>query len=190
MSETKPQNEHFLNPANIGDAGEPSFSGCSASLRCGASVRVSLQIDEEQKISEAKFKAAGCSSLVASLSMLTQAAIGKSTADVAVLLHQPSGVIDELRSIPSSRLECVGLACEAFLQAIRKFSDAVREDWLGSESLICTCFCISEQAIMEEIRTRQLATVAEITRTCGAGGGCGSCHQLLQDMIDSSLEEF
>jgi NifU-like protein involved in Fe-S cluster formation len=63
--------EHFFNPTNVGEASEPNFIGRSASFQCGALLRISLHIDESQRITEAKFKAAGCSVLVASASLLT-----------------------------------------------------------------------------------------------------------------------
>ena len=31
-----------------------------------------------------------------------------------------------------------------------------------------------------------LTTVAEVTRACNAGGGCGSCHQLIQEILEAN----
>ena len=69
------------------------------------------------------------------------------------------------------------------LDAIREYSNAAREDWAGDEALICTCFFVSERTIEREIQTRGLTTVAEVTQACNAGGGCGSCHQLIQEIL-------
>ena len=52
--------DHFFEPRNVGDADEPAFSGRAASLVCGAHVRFSIQIDEAQRVSQARFRAAGC----------------------------------------------------------------------------------------------------------------------------------
>ena len=78
---------------------------------------------------------------------------------------------------------CPRLACDALLAAIRNYSNAARDDWAGDEALICTCFFVSERTIEREIQTHGLTTVAEVTRACNAGGGCGSCHQLIQDIL-------
>ncbi|HEX6648362.1 MAG TPA: iron-sulfur cluster assembly scaffold protein [Pyrinomonadaceae bacterium] len=163
--------DHFLNPRNVGDAAEPRFTGRSASLVCGAHVRFSIQVDENHNISEAKFRAAGCNVLIASASLLTERVTGLSTAEAADIGQE------------GANSQCVQLACEALLDAIRDFSNAARDDWAGDEALICTCFFVSERTIEREIQARGLTTVAEVTAVCNAGAGCGSCHQLIQEIL-------
>lgn len=166
--------DHFFNPRNVGDADEPRFTGRAASLTCGAHVRFSIQVDEAHSVSQARFRAAGCSDLVASASLLTERVKGLSTAEAAAIRHeQPDGV----------NPICARLACDAMLDAIRDFSNAAREDWAGDEALICTCFFVSERTIEREIQTQGLTTVAEVTKACNAGAGCGSCHQLIEEIL-------
>jgi len=164
--------DHFFNPRNVGDADEPSFTGRAASLVCGAHVRFSIQVDEEQRISQARFRAVGCDVLTAAASMLTEQVTGLTTAEAAML--------------DAAATNCAVLARNALLDAIREYSKAARDDWAGDEALICTCFFVSERTIEREIQTRGLATVAEVTRACNAGGGCGSCHQLIQEILESN----
>lgn len=170
---------HFLSPRNIGDADEPSFTGRSASLICGAHARFSIQIDEMHRVSQARFRAAGCDVLVASASILTERISGLPTADAAAIAQESETLVGV---IPNHE-HCPGLACDALLAAIREYSNAARDDWAGDEALICTCFFVSERTIEREIQTRGLTTVAEVTRACNAGGGCGSCHQLIQEIL-------
>ncbi|MCA1578274.1 MAG: iron-sulfur cluster assembly scaffold protein [Acidobacteria bacterium] len=174
--------DHFFNPRNIGDADSPSFKGRSASLICGAHVRFSIQIDEAQVVSQARFRAAGCTVLVASASLLTEQVTGKTTAEAAVV-----DLRGHLGCLEASREHCPKLACDALLEAIREYSDAAREEWIGDEALICTCFFVSERTIEREIASRGLTTVADVTRACNAGGGCGSCHPLIQEILDSTV---
>jgi NifU-like protein len=101
--------------------------------------------------------------------VLTEQVTGLTTAEAANLGHQPEG--------------CAALAYEALLDAIRDFSNAARDDWAGDEALICTCFFVSERTIEREIQTRGLTTVAEVTKACNAGGGCGSCHLLIEEIL-------
>lgn len=173
--------DHFFNPRNVGDAQEPSFVGRSASLTCGAHVRFSIQVDEAQNVSEARFRAAGCSDLVASASLLTEQVTGLTTAAAAAIGQDPAALSDRLKGID---LRCAGLACEALIDSVREYSNAARDDWSGDEALICTCFFVSERTIEREIEAHGLTTVAEVTDACNAGGGCGSCHQLIQEIID------
>ena len=120
-------------------------------------------------MSQARFRAAGCNVLVAAASMLTEQISGLTTAEAATL-----DVADSI---------CAALARDALLDAIREYSNAARDDWAGDEALICTCFFVSERTIEREIKTNGLTTVAEVTRACNAGGGCGSCHQLIQEIL-------
>ena len=173
--------DYFFNPRNVGDAAEPSFSGRAASLVCGAHVRFSIQVDEAHSISQARFRAAGCDVLVAAASFLTEQVQGRTTADAAAIGQEPTLVSERMGN---ANVQCVELACNALLDAIREYSNAAREDWAGDEALICTCFFVSERTIESEIQTRGLTTVAEVTKACNAGGGCGSCHQLIQEMLE------
>jgi NifU-like protein len=171
--------DHFFNPHNVGDADEPSFTGRSASLICGAHARVSIQIDELRRVSQARFRAVGCNVLVASASLLTDRVTGATTAEASAIGQQPQ----TLTGVVPNHEHCPGLACDALLAAIREYSNAARDDWAGDEALICTCFFVSERTIESEVRKHGLTTVAEVTRACNAGGGCGSCHQLIQEIL-------
>ena len=130
-------------------------------------------------VSQARFRAAGCDVLVASASILTERIAGMSTAEAAGI--EPETLV----GVVPNHEHCPGLACDALLAAIRDYSNAPREDWIGDEALICTCFFVSERTIEKEIQTRGLTTVAEVTRACNAGGGCGSCHQLIQEILET-----
>ncbi len=175
--------DHFFSPRNVGDADDPRFAGRSASLSCGAHIRISIQVDEVHAISQARFRAAGCDVLVAAASLLTEQVQGLTTADAAVV-GQEAAVLS--RQMGTENAQCVALACNALLDAIREYSNAARDDWAGDEALICTCFFVSERTIEREIQTHGLATVAEVTRVCNAGGGCGSCHQLIQEILEAN----
>ena len=184
MQQQNPFINHFLNPRNVGDAAEPSFTGCAGSITCGATVCTSIQIDESQTIADAKFRAAGCEVLIASLSIITGLIIGTSTADAATKVTRAESLATELEARPD-KAHCIQLACDALLNSIRAYSDAAREEWSGDEALICTCFFVSEQTIEREIRQRSLTTVREVTEACNAGGGCGSCQPLILDILES-----
>jgi NifU-like protein len=176
--------DHFFDPRNVGDACEPSFTGRAGSFVCGASVRLSIQIDESHNIYQARFRAAGCEVLVASSSFLTESVIGKATAEAASIGQAPDVLLKELGA-DEGKIHCAQLACDALIAAIRDYSDAARSEWNGDEALICTCFFVSEQTIELEIKARGLTTVREVTAACSAGGGCGSCRQLIVEILDS-----
>jgi len=176
--------EFFFGSKNVGEASEPRFIGRSASFQCGATLRVSLHIDESQIIREAKFKAAGCSVLVASASLLIDQVLGKTTGEAAALGQQTEALKQKLGALPAERSECPALAGEALVSAIRNYSDSARDEWEGDEALICTCFCVSERTIEREIQARRLRTISEVTAVCNAGAGCRSCYSLIEDILE------
>jgi NifU-like protein len=179
-----PLAELFSNPSNVGDATEPRFVGRSASFQCGASLRISLHIDASQRIADAKFKAAGCSVLVASASLLTNQILGKTTGEAAALGQHAESITKQLDVIGTGRSECAAIACEALVAAIQAYSDEVRDSWEGEQALICTCFGVSEKTIEQEIQANRLSTIAEVTAACNAGAGCRSCYPLIEDILD------
>ena len=49
---------------------------------------------------------------------------------------------------------------------------------------ICQCFQVTDETIKTVIREGNLTTIEQITEACGAGGGCQSCHMLLDLFLD------
>jgi NifU-like protein len=177
-------NEHFLRPRNVGSLEAGCFVGRAGSMTCGATVRISLNVDESQRIAEVKFKAAGCSVMVAAASFVTEEIKGEQTREVAALVRSPTNTIAEaLGEIPAEKSHCVALVREALLAAITTYSQSAREDWEGDDALICTCFCVSERTIETAIEAGGLQTIAEVTKACSAGGGCRSCYSLIEDIL-------
>lgn len=52
------------------------------------------------------------------------------------------------------------------------------------EEIICQCFQVSDKTIKAHIRDGNLKEIEQVTVACGAGGGCQSCHMLIQLFID------
>jgi NifU-like protein len=176
--------KQFPDLKNAGEATSPNFTGRSASFTCGAVARVSLHIDDTQRIIDAKFKVAGCTVLVAALSALTEQVKDKSTAEAAALAEDLEKIERGLGRGAAARGDCVLLASEALLEAIRAYSDSARDHWDGDDALICSCFGVSEQTIESEIQLKNLSTIAEVTQACNAGAGCRSCYPLIEDILE------
>jgi NifU-like protein len=181
--------ERFFSPIHVGEAAEPNFVGRSASFTCGATLRISLHVDETKRITDAKFKTAGCSVLVASASLLIDQILGKTTAEAAALGQDTASITTQLGQTEGGRGDCSALASEALVAAIGAYSDAVRDEWEGEEALICTCFGVSEKVIEGEVRARSLTSIEDVTRVCNAGAGCRSCYPLIQDILDDCERE-
>jgi NAD(P)H-nitrite reductase large subunit len=53
-----------------------------------------------------------------------------------------------------------------------------------TEDVICKCFQVNEATIRASIEKNNLTEIDQVTENCEAGGGCHSCHILLQLFID------
>jgi NifU-like protein len=179
--------DHFFNPRNVGVVEGETSSGDVGSLVCGAALRLSLGIDANtQRISEAKFKATGCGFLIASASVLTGMLKGMVLGEAARLTANE--VLEELDGcVPQHKAHCVLLCLEAIQAAAVHYRETTLEEWTGEEALICTCFGVSEKSIERLVRTRLLRTVEQVTSACNAGGGCGSCRPLIEDILEDYL---
>ena len=60
----------------------------------------------------------------------------------------------------------------------------------SEQDLICKCFHVDEETIRDCIAKDNLETIEQVTEICQAGGGCHSCHVLIQLFIDQYHERF
>ncbi|MFQ5450452.1 MAG: (2Fe-2S)-binding protein [Nitrospinaceae bacterium] len=57
------------------------------------------------------------------------------------------------------------------------------------DDIICQCHQVSEATIRSCIVSKNLSRIEHVTKACEAGGGCHSCHILIQLFIDEHLEK-
>ena len=53
---------------------------------------------------------------------------------------------------------------------------------------VCCCHAVSDSKVREAIASGA-KTREEVTRACGAGGDCGGCHGMIEDMIAEAAED-
>jgi NifU-like protein len=58
------------------------------------------------------------------------------------------------------------------------------EEFSGEKALVCTCFGVSEETIERVVAEYEIETVEQVTDFCKAGGGCGTCQPLIQEILD------
>lgn len=174
-------NQHFLNPHNAGCVADAHATGLLASFVCGAVLQITLRI-ENGVICEAKFKAAGCGFLFAGTNVLCEKVVGK---PINQGLNIYELVENEFGKFESSRQHCLELIWQTWQAAVNNFrqTETAIDGWNVEDALICTCFGVSERTIETVIDENLLTTVAEVTRVCRAGGGCGSCQPLIEDIL-------
>ena len=123
--------DHFMNPRNVGEIQNPDGIGTYGSPVCGDMMQITLNVDENDVITDAKFKTFGCGSAIASSSMATEMIIGK-TVDEALAITN-NEIIDELGGLPAVKIHCSVLADHAIKCAIYDYAEKNGKTYKGLE---------------------------------------------------------
>ena len=113
--------EHYERPRNIGslDTGDSSVgTGLVGAPECGDVMKLQIQVDNENKIIDAKFKTFGCGSAIAASSLATEWIKDKSIDDAMTLSN--TEIVEEL-SLPPVKIHCSVLAEDAIKAAIKDY---------------------------------------------------------------------
>ena len=113
--------EHFLNPKNVGEMEDADGTGIYGSPVCGDMMQIQIKVDENDVITDAKFKTFGCGAAVATSSMATEMVKGKTIAEALALTNK--AVAEALDGLPAHKLHCSVLAEEAIKKALQDYFD-------------------------------------------------------------------
>jgi len=120
--------DHYNNPRNVGSykKGDPGVGvGLVGAPSCGDVLQLSIKVDEDGIIRDAKFKTYGCGSAIASSSLVTEWVKGKTLDEAGAIKN--SEIAEEL-ALPPVKIHCSILAEDAIKAAIadykKKQSDA------------------------------------------------------------------
>ena len=112
--------DHFSNPRNVGEIENPDGVGEVGNASCGDIMKIFLKV-EDGIIKDVKFKTFGCGAAIATSSMVTEMAIGK-TLDEALELSN-AAVAEALDGLPPQKLHCSNLAADALHEAIKNYKE-------------------------------------------------------------------
>lgn len=113
--------DHFRNPRNVGILeGENVAVGRVGNPVCGDLMEIYIEVENE-KIKNIKFKTFGCGSAIATASMITELAKGKSIHEALRITRKD--VADELDGLPPIKMHCSNLAADALRDAIKNYFD-------------------------------------------------------------------
>lgn len=178
--------EHFINPKNVGEIEEASGVGNVGSISCGDALRLTIKVDENQIITDAKFKTFGCASAIASSSMLTEMLKGMKLEDAKKLTNDD--IAKALGGLPKEKMHCSVMGREALEAAIADYTGVMLP--MAQGEVVCECFGVTDLEVIRAIKENALASVEEITNFTKAGGGCGKCEGRLKSLLTETVEGF
>lgn len=110
--------DHFTNPRNVGEMDNPDGMAVIGDPTCGDQMKVEIKV-ENNIIVDIKFKSYGCPGAIATSSMMTQLATGK-TLDEAHMLTDDDVVI-ALGGVPERKRHCSLMGITGLLMAISDY---------------------------------------------------------------------
>ena len=113
--------EHYERPHNIGTLDSRNKSvgtGLVGAPECGDVMKLQIQVDDDNKIVDAKFKTFGCGSAIAASSLATEWIKDKTLDDAMSVTN--TEIVEEL-SLPPVKIHCSVLAEDAIKAAIKDY---------------------------------------------------------------------
>jgi nitrogen fixation NifU-like protein len=115
--------ELFQNPKNMGEIKNADGVGTVGNPVCGDQMSVYIKVKDD-RIADIKFKTFGCAAAIATSSMITELAKGKTLSDAAKINRD--NVAQELGGLPPIKMHCSNLAAEALNAAIKDYKSRKR----------------------------------------------------------------
>lgn len=112
--------DHFKQPRNLGEMSDADAVGEVGNPTCGDLMYIYIKVKDD-KIDDISFQAFGCGAAIATSSMVTELAKGKSLDEASNITRQD--VADALDGLPPIKLHCSNLAADGLHDAINKYRE-------------------------------------------------------------------
>ena len=175
--------DHFLNPRNVGVIEDADGVGEVGSIACGDALTFYFKLDENGKIKDATFQTFGCASAIASSSALTEMVKGMTLEEAKQITNED--IAEYLGGLPKEKMHCSVMGRDALEKAISCYLKEPEKEVEGE--IVCECFGVTDREIERVVRENHVSTIEGVTDYVKAGGGCGNCHDRIQEIIDTIL---
>lgn len=108
--------DHFTNPRNVGEIEDANGVGMVGNAKCGDIMKIYLKINDDDVITDCKFKTFGCGAAIATSSMATELIKGHTVKEALKLTNDV--VVEALEGLPPVKVHCSVLAEEAVKYAV------------------------------------------------------------------------
>ncbi|MCL6447115.1 MAG: Fe-S cluster assembly scaffold protein NifU [Armatimonadetes bacterium] len=110
--------DHFANPRNVGEIPDADGIGEVGNPVCGDIMKIYIKVKDDV-ITDIKFKTFGCGAAIATSSMVTEMARGKTLEEAMKLSNKQ--VAEALDGLPPQKMHCSNLAADALHAAIADY---------------------------------------------------------------------
>jgi nitrogen fixation NifU-like protein len=110
--------EHFRNPRNMGEIPDADGVGTVGNPICGDLMTIYIKVKDD-KIADVKFKTFGCGAAIATSSMMTELAKGRTLEEAMKITRKD--VAESLDGLPPIKMHCSNLAADGLHEAIKDY---------------------------------------------------------------------
>jgi len=189
--------DHFTNPRNVLTVPEeeyaPSGVGMVGNPTCGDMMKIWIKVNDEERITDLKWKTFGCASAIGSTSMMSEMVTenGGMSIDDALKL-KPNDIMDRLGGLPSIKIHCSVLGDKAMRAAIHDyFNKSGQEARIDVEksTVVCNCVNVTDHDIEEEVLegVADFETLQERTKIAT---GCGGCREQAIELFEGYRTKY
>ncbi len=111
--------DHFANPRNVGSIDDANVVVQAGDPSCGDGLLIFLKIENEA-IKDIKYKIYGCGAAIATSSVASEMAMGRSLDDVLSFITEQS-IAEALDGLPEEKMHCSNLAAGALRTAVSHY---------------------------------------------------------------------
>ena len=189
--------DHFTSPRNILSVPEEEFGangvGMVGNPSCGDMMKIWIKVDNDENITDLKWKTFGCASAISSTSMLSVMVTENDGMKVDEALKlTPDDIMNRLGGLPSLKIHCSVLGDKALRAAIHDFfGKSGQEARIETAAAKTICFCanVSDQEIEEQVLegVKNFETLQERTKIAT---GCQGCRPQAIELFEHYLAKY
>jgi Fe-S cluster assembly protein NifU len=186
--------DHFMHPRNVlldESKYQADGKGIIGNIKCGDEMLMLIKVNPKTGIiSDCKWKTYGCASAIASTSVLSEMAIGKTLKKAYRITSRD--IARKLGSLPEHKIHCSVLGDKALRAAIDDYylrhgmQDKVKKE---REHIICQCLGITDKEI-EDAVLEGARTYLELQERTKIGTVCGKCKEKTLQLMRQYSEKY